>query len=344
MDLSADVTEKLFLQGAVRYEDYSDFGTETVWKVAGRFSVTPNFALRGSIGTGFRAPTPGQQGTTNVSTRLPNGFPVATGLFPAGSDVAQALGASDLKAETSDNYTLGFTAGIGDLSLTLDFYRIDIADRVYAISTLDVSTDTAAGGAYDNYLSLLGAGVVGAESIGGVFYFTNAFDSRTEGVDLVMTYPIDWDNGSTTRLTASFNYNKSELDSDASAFLNDEDQFDFENIDPELRGIVSASHSFGDFSILGRVRYFGSSEDADDSPAGSVQKFDAIAFFDLEGSYRINEYLRVAIGGRNLFDEYPDEIDRAVNGNDYCCGREFASPSVVDWQGGYYYLRVNASL
>jgi iron complex outermembrane receptor protein len=75
-----------------------------------------------------------------------------------------------------------------------------------------------------------------------------------------------------------------------------------------------------------------------------VQKFDAITFFDLEGSYRINEYLRVAIGGRNLFDEYPDEIDRAVNGNDYCCGREFASPSVVDWQGGYYYLRVNASL
>jgi iron complex outermembrane receptor protein len=136
----------------------------------------------------------------------------------------------------------GQTAGIGDLSLTLD-----IADRVYAISTLDVSTNTAAGGAYDNYLSLLGAGVVGAESIGGVFYFTNAFDSRTEGVDLVMTYPIDWDNGSTTRLTASFNYNKSELDSDASAFLNDEDQFDFENIDPELRGIVSASHSFGDF-------------------------------------------------------------------------------------------------
>ena len=75
----------------------------------------------------------------------------------------------------------------------MDFYRIDISDRVYAISTLDVSTDPSSGSAFDNYQSLLNAGVVGAESIGGVFYFTNAFDSKTQGVDLFATYPIQWD-------------------------------------------------------------------------------------------------------------------------------------------------------
>ncbi|MCR9258437.1 MAG: TonB-dependent receptor [Pseudomonadaceae bacterium] len=344
VDVSADVTERLFLQSAIRYEDYSDFGSETVWKVAGRFSVTDNFAIRSSVGTGFRAPTPGQQGTTNVSTRLPNGFPVATGLFPASSNVAQALGASDLKAETSENFTLGFTADIGELGLTLDFYNIDIADRVYAVSTLDVSTDPTNGSAFDNYQALVGAGVAGAESIGGVFYFTNAFDSSTQGVDLVATYPLDFGEAGTTTLTASVNYNKSELDSDASAFLNGEDQFDFENRDPEIRGVFTAVHGVGPVSILGRMRYFGESEDADSSPTGSVQKFDALTFFDLEAAYQINENFRVTVGGRNIFDEYPDKVDRAVNGNDYCCGRVYASTSVADWQGGYYYLRLNADL
>ena len=342
VDVSADLTEALFLQAAIRYEDYSDFGTETVWKVAGRYAFTDNFALRSSLGTGFRAPTPGQQGTTNVSTRLPNGFPVATGLFPAGSAVAEALGATPLQAETSDNFTLGFTANLGELGVTLDFYKIDIADRVYSISTLSVSTDPAAGGAYDNFLSLQGAGVVGAESIGGVFYFTNAFDSVTEGVDLVLTYPIAWSDSSSTEVTFSLNYNTSELDSDASAFLNGEDQADFENRDPEFRGVLTAVHSFGDLSVLGRVRYFGSSEDADSSPAGSVQNFDATTFVDLEAAYRINENLRVAVGGRNIFDEFPDETNRLVNGNDYCCGRTYPSTSVVDWQGGYYYMRLSA--
>ncbi len=92
-DVSGDVTSDLFAQFAIRYEDYSDFGSELVYKFAGIYQINSELALRSSFGTGFRAPTPGQQGTTNVSTRLPNGFPVATGLFPAGGSVAQALGA-----------------------------------------------------------------------------------------------------------------------------------------------------------------------------------------------------------------------------------------------------------
>ncbi len=341
LDASGDVTDALFLQAAVRYEDYSDFGTETVWKLAGRYRVNESFALRASVGTGFRAPTPGQQGTTNVSTRLPNGFPVATGLFPASGPVAQALGATDLKAETSNNFTVGFTASLGEVDLTLDFYRIDIDDRVYAISTQDVSADPAGGAAYTNFLALQGAGVVGAESIGGVFYFTNAFDSETQGVDLVATYPIasDWGN---TLLTASVNYNKSELASDASAFLNAEDQFDFENRDPNWRGVFAVSHSFEAFSVNARVSYFGESEDADISPAGSVQTYDATTFVDLEASYAINDNLSVTIGGRNIFDEFPDEADRRVNGNDYCCGRVYGSTTIVPWQGGYYFARLDA--
>ncbi|KKN48835.1 TonB-dependent receptor plug domain-containing protein [Pseudohongiella sp.] len=335
-DISADVTDALFMQAALRYEDYSDFGGELVGKVAGRLSLTDTFALRGSLGTGFRAPTPGQQGTTNVSTRLPNGLPVATGLFPPSGPVARALGATDLKPETSTNYTLGFTSEIGELSLTADMYRIDVDDRVYSVSTRDVSTNPSSGSAYDNYLALSGAGVAGAETIGGVFYFTNAFDTRTQGVDIVATLPVFWDSGASTTFTASMNYNKSEFASDPSAFLNAEDQYDFENFDPTWRGVMSARHSIGDLTLMARANLYGP---YDNFNSGQVQEFDPTALIDLEAQYQINDLLRITFGGRNVFDQYPEKD--AIG--DYCCGRLYSSGTAVSWQGAYYYARLNAS-
>lgn len=338
VDVSGDVTDSLFLQAAARYEDYSDFGSQTVGKLAMKYDITSTFGLRASIGTGFRAPTPGQQGTTNVSTRLPNGFPVATGLFPASSPVARALGATPLKPETSKNYTFGLTANLKKLDLTADFYRIDLADRTHAVSTLSVSTDPTAGTAYDNYLALVNANVVGADTIGGVFYFTNAFDTRTQGVDVVATYPVAWSNGSTTSFSVSANYNKTEFTSDPSRFLNAEDQFDFENGDPRWRGVVTARHEAGKYALLGRASYYGPYENSNNGPA-TVQKFSPILFVDLEGQYRINDTLKLTLGGRNIFDEYPEKDSIG----DYCCGRLYSSATDVSWQGRYYYFGLNAS-
>ncbi|MFD1215871.1 TonB-dependent receptor plug domain-containing protein [Microbulbifer celer] len=333
-DLSTDVTDRLFVQGAMRFEDYSDFDSELVGKLAMQYDLTENIGLRSSVGTGFRAPTPGQQGTTNVSTRLPNGFPVATGLFPATSPVAQALGAEALKPETSINYTFGFTADFDALSMTVDFYRIDVDDRTYAISTLDVSAETDSGAAYDNYLALVDAGVVGAESIGGVFYFTNAFDTRTQGVDVVATYPLSWSDTSVTNLTASFNYNKSEFASDPSEYLNEEDEFDFENFQPELRGAVTALHDIGPVSIMARANWYGSYENFE---AGDTQEYDPVIQVDLEGRYHITEMTNVSIGGRNIFDKYP-EMDQL---GDECCGAIYMAGTIVDWQGSFYYMSLN---
>lgn len=288
--------------------------------------------MRGSFGTGFRAPTPGQQGTTNVSTRLPNGFPVATGLFPAISPVGQALGAEALKPETSTNMSFGFSGSFDSLTMTLDFYNIAVDDRFYAVSTIDVSTDDTSGDAYDNYLALVAAGVDGANTIGGVNYFQNAFDTVTKGMDFVATYTMD-----DTVLTASMNYNSSEIDSDASAYLNSENQFDFENNAPNWKGVISAKHTIDDFTVLVRANVYGAYENAIDSAATDIQKYDPSVLIDLEMNYYLSESLSLAAGARNLFDTYPDIGDSG----DSCCGRVYWSGDTVDWQGGYYYARLN---
>ena len=180
-----------------------------------------------------------------------------------------------------------------------------------------------------------------------MFYFTNAFDSKTTGLDIVASYPVEWDNGQTTDLQLAYNWNRSELDSDASDFLNEEEQFDFENADPNIRWNLTANHSVGNVNIIGRVRYFGESANSDRNtnflPALFVQYFDPTTFFDLEANWQINDNWRVAVGGRNLFDSFPDELDREASDNDQCCGRVYSSGTIVPWQGGYYYGRVNFS-
>ena len=345
-ELSTDVTDNLFVQLAVRFEDYSDFGNETVSKIAGRYRLNDNWAIRGSFGTGFRAPTPGQQGTTNVSTRLPNGFPVATGLFPASGVVAQALGAENLKAETSTSYTVGVTADVGELTFTLDYYSIEIDDRFNAVSTLDVTSDpTGDPAAYARFLALQAAGVAGAASIGGVNYFQNAIDSTTTGFDIVASYPIDWGNGQDTSLNLAFAWNESELDADPLDVLNAESEWDFENFDPNVRWNLTAMHTFTEsLTAMLRVRYYGESENSNSGGTGPgglrFQTMDATTFFDLEGSYRFNDNWRVTAGGRNILDEYPDATAREIG--DFCCGRIYPSGTVVPWQGGYWYARVSA--
>ena len=340
-DLAADVSDRLLLQGALRFEDYSDFGNETVSKIAARYRLTEALALRGSAGTGFRAPTPGQQGTTNVSTRLPNGFPVATGLFPAGGAVAQALGAETLRPETSTSATLGFTLTLAGAELTVDYYHIEIDDRFRAVSTLDVSSDpNGDAGAFARFLALRAAGVAGAESIGGVNYFRNAIDTETSGFDLVANYPVQWSNGQSTDFSLALNYNETELLRDDLNVLNPEAEFDLENQLPNLRWNATAFHRIGDFTFMGRLRYFGTWKDSDNTAPLSIQTYEPVVYFDFEASWQINRNLRATLGGRNLFDEYPDRVDRMASDNDYCCGRLYPSSSVADWQGGNYYARL----
>jgi iron complex outermembrane receptor protein len=338
-DISGDITDKLFAQAAIRYEKYSDFDAETVYKIAGFYQLTEEVGIRSSYGTGFRAPTPGQQGTTNVATSFPFADPVNVGLFPANGDIAQALGAEKLKPETSTNYTFGVTANYGDFTLTADYYNIAIEDRFYTISTLYADA-TAAEGSEElaNYESLYAAIGVQANSIGGARYFQNAFDSITEGVDIVGTYHLMSEYGDTI-FTASFNYNSTEYDSDPSEFFNREDQFDFENIDPKTRGVLSVKHSYEDFQLTGRLSYFGEYTNSNDLGGEDMlyQDYGAEFMFDVEGAYHLNDNITLFVGVKNLFDNYPEEDTTGDARN----GAIYLTSSLVSWQGGYYYVKAN---
>jgi iron complex outermembrane receptor protein len=222
------------------------------------------------------------------------------------------------------------------LNITLDFYSIALEDRFYAVSTLAVSTDTTSGEAYNNFLALDAAGVDGANTIGGVNYFQNAFDTTTSGFDFVATYTMG-----DTLLTGSVNYNSTEIDTNidvVSEYLNGEDQFDLENALPEWRGVLSAKHDFDMLTLLVRANVYGAYENATNSAGTNIQEYDASVLFDVEVNYQVSDSLSVSAGARNILDTYPDEDE-----GDMCCGAIYWSANIVDWQGGYYYARLNYS-
>ena len=171
-DIELPITEKLTLAGAVRFEDYSDFGDTQTGKLSGRYDFTPNFALRGSVSTGFRAPSLQQSYFTSTSSVIQDGAVVETGTFPSVSPVGTALGGRPLKPETSTNYSLGAVVRLGAFDLTVDAYKIEIEDQIVLSELI---RDPAL---------LTPLGVQAAR------FFLNGVSTTTEGVDVGGRYRL----------------------------------------------------------------------------------------------------------------------------------------------------------
>lgn len=332
VEASADITEDLFATVALRAENFSDFGDTFDYKLAARYEFTEDFGVRGSVGTGFRAPTPGQLFTTNVSTRVDNGVTIASGLFPASNAVSMFLGAEELGPEKSFNVSLGFTATLFEkLNLTVDFYQIKLEDQFYAVTPITVTPAIRA--------QLVSAGVPGADTIGQVQFFQNAFDSTTKGLDIVGTYNIGWESGQTTRLMASFNYNKYKIDT-IPTFFDAEAVFDFENSAPRWRSVWTASHEVGPFVLMGRANIWGPYKNQYSSGNPVRQKWDPIVQVDMEATWHVTEAHSLTLGARNVFDKFPDPDRTGESGTN---GRVYRSDTVPDWQGGFVFVRATAN-
>ncbi|MCY3818628.1 MAG: TonB-dependent receptor [Gammaproteobacteria bacterium] len=323
VDLEADVNDRLRLGGALRWEDFDDFGSVANYKLAGRLQVSDAVALRASVGSGFRAPTPGQQNANNLSTVVDS----ATGVFreqgtvASTNPVALALGGAPLDAESSDNFTLGFLVQTdAGLDLTVDLFRIDLADRIALSDNLTV-TDALRG-------ELIAAGVAAAQDFNRIRYFTNDYDTRTTGLDVVLTQSLDTDLG-VTNLLAGFNRTLTSIEeleqaSTASRVAS------IERGSPGSRVSLAVSHATGSWDLGARLNYFGSWFDSDDN-----HYHDGYQYLDLSVKYAFDAGLAVVIGADNVLDAYPDEAVRSPSS-----GRLYPRYSPAGYNGRLMYGRL----
>ena len=156
---------------------------------------------------------------------------------------------------------------------------------------------------------------------GTVQYFTNGFNTRTKGVDVVGTYHMTLDDGAKLDLSLAYNYNKSEVTSYNPAFISTDFIIDVENLAPKNRGTLSVDWAKGPISVSLRENYFGSWIDANDYPTafdanGNIiagQEFGAKMTTDLSGSYSFLEHYVFTVGGSNIFNTYPDKIKNTAD-------------------------------
>ncbi len=330
LDLEADLTGRWMAGAAARYEDFNDFGSVAIWKIATRYRLADGFNLRGSVGTGFRAPTPGQISTTVVSTRIDaNGIPKAEGVFPPSHAAAGLFGAGPLDPERSESVTLGLAAQpVAGISVTLDYYRVRLDDRIVMSSQFLVDAAAAA--------RLIALGVPGANDIALVRFFTNDVVTETSGIDLVATGMFDWTLG-TTSVQAAFNFNETDI-VDLGRFVDAEARHDIEKGSPSTRGVVSVGHGWNWLDVLLRARYFGEYHNASNAQLDVIQKFGTEVLVDLEATVTLRDRYALKVGIENVFDNYPDPGEFEV-----CCGRIYRSDSIVPWQGTLYYAQLGVT-
>jgi len=332
-DIEHDITDALLLQYAIRYENFSDFGSTTNGKIAGRFRFTDGFAIRGAVSTGFHAPTPGQANVRTTITTFDGttGLQVEEGLVPPTSTAALEVGGAPLTEEKSLNYSLGFTSDFGDfLTLTADVYQIQVDDRIYRTGDIDN-----------------GAG-------GSISFYTNALDVKHSGLDVVASSNLEFGSSSSIDLTLAYAFNKIEVTGQkqingvnpVSGSLVE----DIENNYPEHRWVLTGNTFFGErFNVLARINYYGEHYDERGTIAGDVDPItgaitnrsallSSTVFLDLEVGFQLTDNWRLAVGGINVTDEFPDTIQAGGElANRISVGLQYPRRTVANYEGASFY-------
>ncbi len=379
LDFEQNLTDKWLVDLAGRFEDYSDFGNNTTVKLASRVELTPEFALRGSVSTGFRAPHLAQEWFSSTATNFISGVPFDILTFPVSNPAAVALGAKPLTPEKSTSYSFGatWTTKTG-FSASVDYYDIKIKDRIVLSSNFTGAPVIAL---------LATQGITG---IGGGRYFTNAVDTTTKGIDVSGRYTLKTSDAGKWTFTAGYNHNTTKADKIKQAPANlaaitTTPLFDLtettriEKGQPRDNFNLSATWEIGKFSILAReVRYgevssvaFASATQAQIdaltpgykvafAPAvpGAVggtttnqqiiQTFGAKWLADLDVTYHYTKNITISVGANNLFDVYPDQNIRskvvngvAFNGSDNVGIFPYSGISPFGFNGAFYYGKLS---
>jgi iron complex outermembrane receptor protein len=317
-DLAAAPVEQLQVDVAGRFEHFSDFGDTEIGKVTARYDFTPEFAVRGTISTGFRAPTLAEENYTAVNVSPTS----ATVQLPADSAAANLLGLPNLKPETSTQYSVGIvTHPLDDVSATVDFYSLTVGNRIVASSTV-----TSSGGSINTPLvtqAILQDGVSldPTATQQGVTAFLNGIDTLTQGVDVTVSYLSDFDDYGSVRWTLAGNYNTTSVSSVAPApavllasnpnasFFNQQSLYNFVHSAPQEKIGLTADWTLDDFGATFRETYWGPQHSyTSPNAGGELIPFNqaGVGLTDAEIRYNVTDDFQLSLGGNNLFDIRPD--------------------------------------
>ncbi len=332
-DMEWEPNERTLISGALRFEDYSDFGNTTNFKLAGRYDFTEQVAVRGAISTGFRAPSLQQQFFTAISTNFIDGVPFEVGTFPATSPAAVALGGGQLEAEESVSYSLGAVfKPTDDWYVTVDAYRIDIEDQIFLSENL--------GGAAVEAV-LADAGVTGVQR---VRFFQNGIETETEGVDIVTGYDFDLGELGEIGLSAAFNYSnvevvevpENEVIPELTLFSRN-NTLTLEESAPETKLILAGDWSYKDAVLNFRATRFGDVVDPSNNPDNDFT-LEADWILDASIDLQVTERLNMGIGADNLLDEYPTLTPDNQNFNGIF---PYSTRSPYGFSGRFLYARAS---
>lgn len=312
VDAEWDVTNALLLQAALRHEDFSEFGTTTNGKIAGRFKFSNKLTLRGAASTGFRAPTPGQANVTTITTSFDGvtGTQVQEGTVRPTHPLAVSLGGKALVPEDATNYSFGLASRITNtFNVTFDYYSIKMDNRIIKSRSLAIEGDP-------NFSELA--------------FYTNALDTKTTGYDIVAV----WSGFAHTNLSLAFNHNTTDVTGQEQ--VNGKDPvsastiFNIENNLPKNRATLTLNRQMGKIGTMVRANYY--SETIDER--GTRENVGAETLVDVELSYPLNDEFRLLLGANNIFDNYPDEISTRLSQ-----GMPYPRRTPIGYNGGMVYLR-----
>ena len=330
-EIEQEVGDDTLVHYALRFESFSDFGNTLNGKLAVRHDIADSLAARGSVNTGFHAPTPGQSNLQKVTTTFDNdtGLQVESGTVPPDHPLAIAAGGAPLQEEQSIDYSVGLWFGDDWIELTADVYLIQIDGRIYKTQNLPV---VAPNGIASN-----------------VQFFTNALDLDVTGLDIVLTTSLDWGNGDiATDFTLAFNHN--EVDVVRQSLVNgvqpvsDAEVEDIEQSYPNNRFTLTADTLLSPrWDLMLRLNYYGEHYDErgriDGVDGGAPTKLlSSTLFVDAELGFEFSDEMRFTLGASNLFDAYIDVIDTPY-ANRLNVGLPYARRTAANFEGGSWYLR-----
>ena len=329
VDLDVDVSDRWLVSAAVRHEDFSDFGDTTKGKFATRYQVSPALALRGAISSGFRAPSVGQSNLRRAATTFVDGRLVESLTLPPTNPVAVLKGGKPLKQEESVNLSLGAAFSLGNVDVTLDWFRIEVDGRI-ALTQQNLSDQDRA--------DLIAADIVGAETVTAVTFFVNDIDSKTTGIDLVVDTGFDWAAGR-LNVTLAGNLTDTEI-TDPGVTLTAATTRELEDALPDMRATLTADYTRGAWSGLIRVNYYGSVYEHLFNCESCAITTDSMAAVDAELTWRLSRRHALTLGARNLFDRQPDK-HRFAGVSGYL-GADYPLNHPSGFDGGGYYVRLGA--